>query len=155
MDNGLKSKVLYEISQLDKLIGDAKPLFDLCKLREPDFIEISAAALVLHSFYNGIENILILIIKHYEGNLPNSNKWHMELLDKAFVPNKNMKQIINNDLKETTEEYLKFRHFVRHTYGFKLKFEQMEDLLNGIDVFWKNIKENIINFLGINKEDEL
>ena len=154
MDNELKSKVLYEISQLDKLIGDAKPLFDLCKLREPDFIEISAAALVLHSFYNGIENILILIIKHYEGNLSNSNKWHMELLDKAFVPNENMKQIINNDLKETTEEYLKFRHFVRHTYGFKLKFEQMEDLLNGIDVFWQKIKENIINFLGNNKEEE-
>jgi len=152
LDNGLKSKVMYEISQLDKLIDDAKPLFDLCKLRKPDFIEISAAALVLHSFYNGIENILILIIKHYEGNLPNSNKWHMELLDKAFVPNKNMKQIINNDLKETTEEYLKFRHFVRHTYGFKLKFEQMEDLLNGIDVFWQNIKESIIDFLENNKE---
>jgi len=41
LDNGLKAKVLYEISQIDKLIGDAKPLFDLCKIREPDFIEIS------------------------------------------------------------------------------------------------------------------
>ena len=145
---------MYEISQLDKLIADAKPLFDLCKLREPDFIEISAAAMVLHSFYNGIENILILIIKHYEGNLPNSNKWHMELLDKAFVSNENMNQIFNNDLKEITEEYLKFRHFVRHTYGFKLKFEQMEDLMIGIDDFWKNIKENIVKFFGNNKEEE-
>jgi len=44
--------------------------------------------MVLHSFYNGFENILILIliIKNYEGKLPNSNKWHMELLEKAFVP---------------------------------------------------------------------
>jgi hypothetical protein len=40
LDNGLKVKVLFEISQIDKLIGDSKPLFDLCKLRTPDFIEI-------------------------------------------------------------------------------------------------------------------
>jgi hypothetical protein len=59
LDNGLKVKVLFEISQIDKLIGDSKPLFDLCKLKTPDFIEMSAAAMILHSFYNGIENGLV------------------------------------------------------------------------------------------------
>jgi len=150
LDNGLKTKIIYEISQIDKLIIDAKPLFDLCKLKEPDFIEISATALVLHSFYNGIENILIMLIKYYEGQLPNSNKWHMELLDKTFVSDENRKQILNIDLQKTAEEYLKFRHFVRHTYGFMIKYEQMEDLVNGLEVFWKNIKENIVNFIENN-----
>ena len=76
MDNGLKTKLLFEISQIDKLLSDSKPLFDLYKLKAPDFIEMSAGAMVLHSFYSGIENILLLIIKHYDGQLPNSNKWH-------------------------------------------------------------------------------
>lgn len=60
MDKGLKLKVLYEISQIDKLIADSKPLLDLCSLKEPNFIELSASAMVLHSFYNGIENILVM-----------------------------------------------------------------------------------------------
>ncbi|MCL2411580.1 MAG: hypothetical protein FWC97_08060 [Treponema sp.] len=150
MDNALKKKISYEISQIDKLIGDAKPLFDLCKLKKPDFIEISAASMVLHSFYNGIENILILIIKQYDGQLPNSNKWHMELLDKAFVSNEKRKQIFENALQETIEEYMKFRHFVRHAYGFQLEWDRMEDLMMGIYDFWKNIKDNLNNFMEIN-----
>jgi len=58
LDEILKKKAVFEISQIDKLINDSKPLLDLCRLEEPDLIEMSAAALMLHSFYNGIENIL-------------------------------------------------------------------------------------------------
>jgi len=83
LDEKLKIRVLFEISQVDKLLNDSKPLLDLCKLKTPDFIEISAAAMLLHSFYNGIENILRLIIKFYDTKLPNDIKWHMELLEFA------------------------------------------------------------------------
>ena len=98
MDNKLRAKILFEISQIEKLLGDSKPLFDLCKIKKPDFIEMSAAAMVLHSFYNGIENVLILIFKFYDKQLPNSNKWHMEMLDKAFVSENKRKQIFCNDI---------------------------------------------------------
>jgi len=151
LDNNINSKILYEISQIDKLINEAEPLIKLCKLKEPDFIELSAAAMVLHSFYNGIENILILIIKNYEKKLPNSNKWHLELLERAFVPMENGKQVFKNDLQETIEEYLKFRHFVRHAYSYKFKWEQMEHLINDVEIFWKNIKDNLNSFLENDK----
>ena len=147
MDNKLKAKILFEISQIEKLLKDSKPLFDLCKIKKPDFIEMSAAAMILHSFYNGIENILILVLKFYDRQLPTSNKWHMEILDKAFIADNKRKQIFCTDIKETMEEYLKFRHFVRHIYGFQLEWERMETLLNGINDFWVMAKENINNFL--------
>jgi hypothetical protein len=87
LDEKLKLKIIFEISQIDKLLNDGKPLLDLCKLKTPDFIEMSASALLLHSFYNGIENILRLIIKFYDTKLPNDIKWHMELLERAFISN--------------------------------------------------------------------
>jgi hypothetical protein len=147
LDNGLKTKIEFEISQIDKLLGDSKPLLNLCKIKTPDFIEMSAAAMVLHSFYNGIESILVLLFKYYGWQLPNSNKWHMELLDKAFVSDENRKQIFGNEIQKTLEEYLKFRHFVRHAYGFQLEWERMEDLINGIETIWTSVKENIIRFI--------
>jgi hypothetical protein len=150
LDSGLKAKVLFEISQIEKLLGNSKPLLDLCTLKEPDFIEMSAAALILHSFYNGIENILLLIFKGFNEKLPNGNKWHIELLDKAFVAGENRKQIFKNELQKTMEEYLKFRHFIRHTYGFQLEWERMEELIKGIEVFWKLVKENVHNFIENN-----
>jgi hypothetical protein len=150
LDNVLKTKLVFEISQIDRLLIDSKPLFDLCKLKSPDFIEMSAAAMVLHSFYNGIECMLILIFKHYDGQLPISNKWHMELLEKAFLSDEKRKQIFTVELQKPLEEYLKFRHFVRHTYGFQLEWERMEDLILGIDAFWEVLKENINNFIENN-----
>jgi len=150
LDNGIKTKVLFEVSQIDKLLDSSKPLFDLCNLKVPDFIEMSACAMILHSFYNGIENILRLIIKHYDGQLPNSYKWHMELLEKAFAAEENRKQIFTNDLQKILEEYLKFRHFVRHSYGFQLEWERTEDLVKGINKAWENIKNNINNFIENN-----
>jgi len=52
LDNKLKEKIEYEISRIEKLINDAKPLLDLCKLKEPDFVEITATAQILHSLLN-------------------------------------------------------------------------------------------------------
>ena len=150
MDEKLRIKIIFEISQIDKLFNNSKPLLDLCKLKPPDFIEMSATALLLHSFYNGIENILRLIIKFYDTELPTDTKWHMELLEKAFVPNKNRKEIFDTELQGTLEEYLKFRHFVRHSYGFQLDWERMEDLVTGIVNIWDKVKNNINKFMENN-----
>lgn len=139
---------MFEISQIDKLICDCEPLLDVCKIKTLDFIELSAAAMVLHSFYNGIENILLMIIKYYDKQLPNSNKWHMELLDKAFTSDDKRKQILDIALKEKMEEYMKFRHFVRHTYGFQLEWKRMEALINTISDFWKIVKDSLNVFLS-------
>jgi hypothetical protein len=70
LDNNIKEKIEYEISRIKKLIGDAKPLFDLCKLKEPDFIEITASAQILHSFYNGVESVVILFLKSINEKIP-------------------------------------------------------------------------------------
>ena len=147
MDEKLKIRVAFEISQVDKLLNDSKPLLDLCKLKVPDFIEISAAAMLLHSFYNGIENILRLIIKFYDTELPNDIKWHMELLEKAFVSNENRKKIFNIELQQPLDEYLKFRHFVRHSYGFQLDWERMEDLVMGMNDIWDKIQRDVNAFV--------
>jgi hypothetical protein len=135
---------------MDKLLDSHKPLLGLCKLKTPDLIEMSATAMFLHSFYNGIENILKLLIKFYDNKLPNDTKWHMELLEKAFIPNEKRKEIFRIEFQEKLEEYLKFRHFIRHSYGFQLEWERMEDLVNGISDYWKTLKENINIFIENN-----
>jgi len=55
---------MFEIDQIDKLIEQTDPLLKLCKLKDPDFIEKSAMAAVLHSFYNGIESIFLIVDKY-------------------------------------------------------------------------------------------
>jgi hypothetical protein len=62
LDSKLIEKINLEISRIDKLFDGGKPLLDLCRIKEDlNFIELSAGALFLHSFYNGIESIVLLI----------------------------------------------------------------------------------------------
>ena len=150
MDNVTAQKVMFEIEQIDELISESSPLFDLCKIKEPDFVERCGIAMILQSFYNGIENILLLIIKDKDAVLPNGIKWHRELFAKAFEATENRSQIIREELKVPINEYLQFRHFVRHSYGFQLKWEKMKNMLFGMNIMWESIKEDINMFIKNN-----
>jgi hypothetical protein len=119
LDNAIIQKIQFEIEQIDELINSSNPLFDLCKIREPDFVERCGIALILQSFYNGIEKIILLIIKNKDMELPNGIRWHKELFDNAFKTTKNRTYIFREELYEKLNDYLQFRHFVRHTYGYK------------------------------------
>lgn len=142
MDNSIKLKIKYEISQIDNLIDKSQILITLCKNKEPDFIEITSVGAVLHSFYNGIENILILIAKNLNGNYRTSSGWHKELVDFIFTNT----DILNEDLRLTLSDYLGFRHFFRHTYGFIIQWDKCSNLLFGMNDFWESIKASIISF---------
>ena len=56
----LKTKILYEISEIDELLSKTEVLAQKCKIQEPDYIELSAVGSTIHSFYNGLENIFLM-----------------------------------------------------------------------------------------------
>ena len=66
------------------------------------------------------------------------------------MSNVDRNQIFNKKLQEPLEEYLKFRHFIGHTYGFQLEWIRMEYLITHIKTIWQTIKESIDSFLENN-----
>jgi hypothetical protein len=150
LDSAIIQKIQFEIEQINELLDEASPLFNLCRTREPDFVEKCGIALILQSFYNGIEKIMLLIMKNKDMELPNGIKWHKELFDNAFKETKNRTYIFREELYEELNDYLQFRHFVRHTYGFQLKWGKMKNLLFDTNTLWEIIKEDINIFIENN-----
>jgi len=148
LDENLRIKIKHEISRIEKLISDAKPLFDLCKLKEPDFIEITAAAQILHSFYNGVESIAILYFKTIGEKLPNDIKWHKTLFEMMFGKNKNGIKLLRDEIKESLNEYLLYRHFIRHSYSSEFKWSEMKSSIIGIEEVWTKIKMDFEKLLN-------
>ena len=62
-----------ELQLLDELLNSHEILITKLKIEDPDQIEKSAVATLLHSFYNGIENILKRIASRIDNKLPSSN----------------------------------------------------------------------------------
>ena len=152
MNHDTMIKIEFEISQIDKLIDETMPLLKLAQNKIPDMVETAALGLFLHSFYNGIENIMKFVIKEKYGKLPSGTKWHKELLDLCFIKNTEQNELFSEELKNVLDDYLSFRHFIRNTYTFKIKWERMENLILGIDKNWINIKSEINNFLKLYKK---
>jgi len=144
LDNKIKEKIDYEISKINKLLSEGKPLIDLCKKnKELDFIYKSAAGSFLHSFYNGIESIILLILKSMPENIPNDTQWHKKLLDRAFEATEERPALFNNENKKQLEDYMRFRHLFRHTYEYELDPIKLIYLINGVEKLWENIKNDI------------
>lgn len=143
MDNAIKIKINYEISQIDELLEKSQVLLALVKNKEPDFIEITAIGGILHSFYNGIENIFVLIGKNLNFNFNSSPQWHRNLVDFMFSQN----DFLPADLRLLLTEYMGFRHFYRHTYGYTIKWEKCSHLFLGLTDFWKLVSEAIKKYI--------
>ena len=141
----------HEISRIDKSLSDFSPLLNLCKIKEkPDIVEITAAAQVLHSFYNGVESIIVLIFKTIGERLPNDYKWHKTLLEMAFGANSKNIKILDDDIKKKLGDYLSFRHFVRHSYSSELDWKIMGPLIIEIEKMWETIKISFKIFMENN-----
>jgi hypothetical protein len=150
LDEIVRIKIEHEISRIEKSLGDVKPLLDLCKIREPDIIEMTAAAQVLHSFYNGVESVVILFLKSINEKIANDIRWHKTLFEIAFGQNSRKIVILRPDIREQMEKYMYFRHFIRHSYSSELKWSEMGTLVKNLDEIWKIIKEDFESFIKDN-----
>ena len=143
MDENIKIKIRHEISRIDKLLNEVNPLLNLCKIKEqPDIIEKAASAQVLHSFYNGVESIVVLFFKYMNEKLPSDLRWHKTLLEMAFGANSKNVKIFNDEIKIKLNDYMSFRHFIRHSYSSELDWMIMGQLVKEMENIWQIIKTN-------------
>ena len=151
MDEIVKTKIEHEIFRIDKFLSDVAPLLNLCKIKEqPDIIEMTAAAQILHSFYNGVESIIVLLFKYLNEKLPNDFRWHKTLLEMAFGANLKNIRIFGDDKKEKLNNYLSFRHFIRHSYSSELDWKIMVPLVSEIEGMWQKVKIDFGMFIKNN-----
>jgi len=76
----VREEVEVELEQLGELLASFGEFWDKPLTWRPSLVELAAIASVLHSFYNGAENILRRISIRVDGGLPSGEAWHTELL---------------------------------------------------------------------------
>lgn len=144
----LTDDIKIELENLERLNIEMKNL--LVKIgEEPTFIEVRAAASILHDFYSGIEKIFERIALSIDKHIPESENWHIELLSQMAKPFMSTREpVISENLFEKLQEYLKFRHLFRHIYGFELKWERFKSLCIRMPGLLEELKFNLKSFLG-------
>ena len=149
MDNLIKEQIKFKINDIDKLFSEYELIFEKINSGIPDLFDMTILGSVLHSFYNGLENIFEIIAKNIDGNVPNGNKSHQELLHQMASENSMRNEIINEELYLKLREYATFRHFYRHAYSFQLNWEKMKPLVDNVHNIWQEIKQSLEDFISL------
>lgn len=105
-------------------------------------LELAGVATLLHNFYNGIENILKLILKELKISLPEGSSWHKDLLKLSVE-----KGIITETTLQELGEYLAFRHFFNHSYALDIYADKLEPLVANIYEVYFHFKKDITEIL--------
>lgn len=136
------SEVEHEISLIDRVFETYGDLLAKARDDELDVVEMTALASVLHSFYNGVENIMKRIVR-LDSELPSGERWHRELLNIMMEQSARRKAVLSTDLSQKLQKYLAFRHFYRHSYAIFLAWEELEKLVLPFEEIWSQTKREI------------
>lgn len=143
----IADKIKVEIALIDQLLDVYSKLLRSAQTMPPDLVELTAMGSVVHSFYNGLENIFTLIAKNLDEESPQGPQWHSELLYQMTQPKAQRDAVLSKEMKDHLKGYLSFRHFHRHSYSIFLDWEQLERLITPIYEVWAQVKEELRRFI--------
>jgi hypothetical protein len=107
-----------EREQLQRLLSGIHGLLGRCRTTAPSEIELSALAALLHSFYTGVENIFKRVVVELDGDPVRGDAWHRELLLRMKTPTAHRPALLSEELHDSLNEYLRFRHVFRNANSF-------------------------------------
>ncbi len=140
------SQVEFEIGQIDHLFESYADLLAQTQRKAPDLVEITAVASVLHSFYNGLENIFLSIAKGIDRDVPAGAQWHRDLLTRMTEAMSSRGPVLTIDTAHRLVDYLAFRHFYRHSYSFFLEWDELEKLVTPLAKVWEQTRGELDGF---------
>jgi hypothetical protein len=142
-----RRRIEDELEQLEAEVAGVRPLLETLAHREPDDIEMRAAALTLHGFYNGVEGVLLTIAKRFDRQIPGGTRWHRHLLDQMKTATELRSAVIGEQEYDMLVEYLSFRHMVRHSYPGTLRWERFREVALSLSDSHRRIDHCIRRFL--------
>ena len=146
------SQVEFEIGQIEHLFESYADLLEQAQEKAPDLVEVTAVGSVLHSFYNGLENIFLAIAKRIDQDVPAGAQWHSDLLTQMTEAALSRGPVLTVDTAHKLASYLGFRHFYRHSYTFFLEWDELEKLVTPLAEVWEQTKDELQLFLdSLNK----
>lgn len=142
----LRARIEFQAGQIEKLLAIYSDVLDRARGRPPDLIEVTAIASVLHSFYNGLESIFLLIARDVDEQAPAGPQWHRDLLVLMSTAAAARPEVISPKQVIALSGYLSFRHFYRHSYSFMLEWNQMAPLVQALPEVWGEVHVRLRSF---------
>jgi hypothetical protein len=144
--NGLRADIKRELADLRQVVEESQEV-----LRHAEWPELAfkrTLGSLLHDFYTRVEKVFQRIALQLDGDLPAGPDWHIQLLRRMITPIDQVRPaVLDRELAQTLEEYLRFRHVFRAVYGFELGKERLRELARGLPQVLDMLETQLGHFL--------
>ena len=146
--------------KLDRIVHDinrGKIYLDELNAKENYVIEedtvpapqIMALAQIVHNLYNGVEDILEDIAKITDNFDPRSESSHSDLVNLMATKTSLRPAVLSPELHSIMDDFRKFRHVVRHSYGDLLIEKKVVEKFDTFHrIFWPRFFESLMPVLA-------
>ena len=133
---------------MDVLRGELK------SLREVSYPGVyRAQGSVLHDFYTACERIFLRIAADMDGDVPQGEHWHIELLKRMAAERGEIRpEVISENLARALRPYLGFRHLFRNIYGYELHPDRLCPLMEHFESTFDCFQDEICRFVDFLKQ---
>ncbi|MBF0449511.1 MAG: hypothetical protein HQK75_02310 [Candidatus Magnetomorum sp.] len=143
----LMGRIKENISDLKDVVARAELLLKKSEYTNDDGY-LDGAALNLHGFYSGVEQIFKDIARTVDKSIPTSHSWHKDLLIQMSAELSSIRpSVIHKETRHCLEEYLSFRHVVRNVYAFNLKSSRLKELIQDLRVCFESLQREMNSFI--------
>ena len=136
----VKEKVNAEMENITKVLTELENVKDR---PNKELVVLVGIGAYLQNIYAGMENILKQLLLHKNISIPDTPTWHKDLLNLAVQHNFITKKTANKMV-----DYLFFRHFFTHAYGFLIDEEKLKPLMDNISGIYSEFKREIDKYLS-------
>jgi hypothetical protein len=145
----LKVEIDSDFYDLERIVSEIKETVKVPNSSIPTYRDKAALGALIHSFYNGIENVLKRVAEEVDHSVPVGEDWHRLLLRRMKGKVKGHRPpILRNQTVEILEPYLGFRHFFRHSYTFEIDWQKLKPLAKNIEIALKEFRTDLENFFS-------
>ncbi len=145
----LKSDIRDELEKQNKLEKEFQRVQEKLSLDEHQVPAYDRGAIgyILHSFYNGCENIFRSIARFFENDFE-PQTWHRNLLKRMKYGVEGYRpRVIEDNLFQLLDDFRGFRHKFRHSYFYELDWEKERLVATKLPAAFKLLHQQITEFL--------
>ena len=139
-------RIRRELTELERVVNRIDKGWKLAKNRDDD-IYVDSVAYNLQGFYSGLERTFSVITKHLDGNLPQGDSWHLQLLEQMTTAKPPYRPaVISQSVGEALNDYRGFPHVARNVYYHRLDPKRIGELVKRIPKLYSQVKAELSAF---------
>jgi predicted nucleotidyltransferase len=136
----LKVRLEHELSDIERVVQGLESALERAGIA-PDEFATRALASYVEDFYEGCERICERVAVTLDGGLPQGERWHQVLLGEPSGGGR--PPLFGGSLLLELDAYRRFRHRVRHVYGYELEAGRVVALARGVKPVEERIRKAV------------